>query len=330
MNDHLAPVDSPPAFLACGRLWGFLVWWLAVGVLMAVPMGPALGQDTGTPLGPVPRTSLDFLLTIPDDQVMVRYTPGSLDRAARLQFRLKDLYERINSWLPVGSPFAVFVLSPDDWKDQGLPRPYGMAQRVAAFAGAVPAWGTDDTVALWRELAGMTIDGSTEFTVRGSAEEVATVLLADSLVEFEMCRMIAINRGLAPAGRDPWVAEVVGHILCTSARRMNKEPSPVDLTVTLRRLRSLKGEPGKASLAGFDAELPLSQWLDYQARFVEASERVWQAEKKSGVRQLLKRWRKKGAPLSMADLTDLFPTLVEWRNAEWTDAPPQRPAPSGR
>lgn len=287
----------------------------ALAALLVAP-APAQPPDAGRPLGPVERGTLDFLLTLPDDHVQVRYTPGSLDRAARLQYRLKDLYLTIDSWTPIGSPFAAFVLTPEEWRAQGLDRPYGMAQRVAAFGGAVPAWGTPETVALWSELAGVTLDGSSEFTVRGSAEEVATVLLSDALLELELCRMVALNRGIAAVDAEPWMGDLVGHILCTTARRRGREPPPVDLTSTLRRLRAERSDRVRLDLAGFDRTLEPERWLAYQARFVEASERVWASDGKKGPRRLIKRWRKKGAPLAWSDLAELFPALAEWRANE--------------
>lgn len=284
-------------------------WWLAAAPLAA--------QDTGTPLGPVERTTLDFLLTLPDEQVIVRYTPGSLDRAARLQYRLKALYQQLDKWSPVGLPLTVFVLSPDEWHAQGLVRPYGLPARVAVFGGSAPAWGTPETVALWRGLAGVSLDSGGEFTVRGSAEELATVHLADAVFELEVCRMVALNLGVAPVGGQPWVGDLVGQILCTSARHLDKEPSAVDLTAVLRRLRSSPAASEVPPLAEFSAELEPAAWLAYQARFAEGAERVWLSEGRQGVKKLIKRWRRKGAPLVFEDLMALFPSLKEWQAQEF-------------
>ncbi|MCB1053918.1 MAG: hypothetical protein KDD11_00210 [Acidobacteria bacterium] len=318
--DVLGPIPATGGRAACldalpRRRRAFWVGMLLLP-LWLVP-GPLRAQDTGTPLGPVERSSADFLLTLPDEAVPVRYTPGSLDRAARLQYRLKALYDQLGKWTPVESRLTVFVLSPEEWQAQGIKRPYGLPARIAVFGGAAPAWGTEETVSLWRGLAGMSLDSGGEFTVRGSAEELATVLLADALLELEVCRMMAVNRGIAPSQGETWVGDLVGQILCTSARHLDKEPVAVDLTAVLRRFRERSGSEPSPSLASFSSDLEPAAWLAYQARFAEGAERVWLGEGKQAPKRLIKRWRRKGAPLSFEDLTALFPNLVEWRGREF-------------
>lgn len=276
-------------------------------------VGPA-AIEAQTPLGPVEGDAFRGLLELPDDEVPMVYVPGSLDRAARLQLRLKAVYHRLSIWMKLEEGFRVMVLSPEEWPALSSSQPYGFPARVDLSTTAVAAWGTPESVGVWKGLLG-SLPRPEGFAARGSREEVASLLLADALVELEMCRAVVYRQRLAGGPDGAWLNDLLGHLVCTGADRLLDEPNPVPLLPLLARLAKTQGAEGSPDLAAYGESLDTARWMAYQAHFARGAELIWAQKGKQSVRKVMRTRRRKGEPLVFADLLKVFPSLQGWRSS---------------
>ena len=99
--------------------------WLALGVSVG------LGQSA-SPL----------LLDLSGQAASIRYSPGALDRASKVQDYVEWMVEDFDSWSKERIPLGIYILSPEDWQGIGLREPYGVPTPMGGRGLAVPAWGT--------------------------------------------------------------------------------------------------------------------------------------------------------------------------------------------
>ena len=287
----------------------FLASLLVVGLLI-VPGSRGGAQNAAT-------GGLSSLLTLPGEEALVRYAPGSLDRAARLHTRMTLLARQFQKWMPRNERdrlrLAAYVLGPGEWQAQELAFPYGVPMRVGPWVVATPAWGTEGSVATWKELLGPAMVPGADFAVRGTPEELSSLALADAFTQLELCRMFVEQQRLAGSAAEPWVADVLAHLLSRTADASTGVS--LDLGYTLLSSQAASGAPEPGALAGYGGELELEAWLWFQGRFAAAAQEVWSAGGKGAVKKVLKARRAKGAPLSFADLAVLYPALGSWRTS---------------
>lgn len=260
---------------------------------------------------------MDTLLTLPGDTVVGRYAPGSLDRAARMQVRLIQLQKQLDDWQSFKTRLGLFVLDQEAWAGQKLSRPYGFPVRVGPLAVAVPAWGNATTVTLWQELLGPVLAAAPDFSVRGTPQEVATVALADTFAQLELCRAYVERQRLTVAA-EPWLADILAHAVCITADREGELPPPVDLVSTLETAAGRLPPP--AALNDYEPHMDLRPWLAYQARFAVAGELMWQEHGRRTVKKIFRLHRKKGSALTFGDLLDEWPQLRSWRAEAFASA----------
>lgn len=278
------------------------------GLLAFVP--PSLGQGLGTPLGPVEVGVLEGLQELPDELVRVRYTPGALDRAARLQEQMRTLQEHLVKWSRTPDRQTVLVVSPQEWKQLGIGQRYGFPARLEPAVMAAPAWGTEETVELWQGLAGGELPVAGGFSARGTAEEAASMALADAFLRLELCRAAGRRGDLAGGEEKAWLGDVFAHALCATSERIAVEPPQPALGALLARIAppELPEELG-AYGAGLDGRT----WIAYQARLARGGLILWREAEKRAPRRIFKLRKKKGEPLVFEDLLKTFPGLVPWR-----------------
>jgi hypothetical protein len=259
-------------------------------------------------LGPVDQDVLSLLLELPDPVAAVRYTPGSLDRAARFQERLRRLQEDMLAWGDTVIPQVVLVLSPEEWSKVVDQRPYGFPVRLDDRTSALPAWGNPESVELWRELVAGPLPSIAEFSARGTAEEVSAMALADTFLLLDLCRDFTRRIFLAGGADRVWLSDVLGHLVLMTSDRRAKFPSGLDAGIALRGVH--RALPGSAAAYGHG--LGGVDWMAYQSHFARGAEAIWADRGKGALRQLLKIRRRKGRALEVRDLQGPFPTLAEW------------------
>ncbi len=258
------------------------------------------------PAAPAAEINQHSLLTLHGEPCSVRYTPGALDRAAHLQVRLQTLAYDYSRWGTRGYDFQGYVLSPEDWASAGLAKPYGLPERAGPRALAAPAWGDEHSVALWKRLLGGPLPWTAEgMPVRGTAEEAASLQLADVVLQTETARIFVEEENLR--GAEPWIAELTAHAVALQAFASHEEVRLLEIQQVYDDL-SAAGLPSLAvcpSASKVDATA-----LACGAKF-HAGARVLLA--KSGlktVRVLTKLAKKHG--LSQATLLKEYPALAEW------------------
>ncbi len=89
---------------------------------------------------------LPLLLDLPGDLAPVRYTPGTLDRAAAVQARFELLTEEFARTRFHATAIVLYVLSPEDWTAARLPNAYGEPQALVNDALVLPACADDELI----------------------------------------------------------------------------------------------------------------------------------------------------------------------------------------
>lgn len=253
------------------------------------------------------------LLALPSDWVEMRFTPGSLDRAARLQGRLEDLIRHVSAWSKgPPQPLEVLVVSPDEWAALQIEHPFGFPVKKDKDSWYAPAWGTEGSVQLWKGLAGSEVEGIGQFQVRGNPKEIASLALADLVLEIEICRSFMSSRAVAGGAEGVWLNDLLGHVLCTASDQLRSYQDPVGSATLFQALAVAEGAPAELVLSDYGPDLDFATWLGFQARFAQGSQLIWANTGKASVKRILRMRRRKGAPLVFEDMLREYPSLSRW------------------
>ena len=265
--------------------------------------------------------ALAQLLLLPGDRAAVRYTPGSLDRAAHVQARLAALADDFAAWGGGPSTLRALVLSPEDWQAAGLRRPYGLAERTPNGDVAAPAWGSEETVALWRALTGAPLAWEGGLPVRGTPEEAASLALADLVLQVECGRLYVEGGGAGGpgglGGETPWVTGLAAHVVALAAMLRHE---PARLPRSAEFWGQLAGDPGArphgalAAAAAAADDLPVREWLAHQAQLHAGARVIVERDGAKSVKRLLALKRSQGR-LTAAALLGRYPELGPWLRA---------------
>jgi len=247
-----------PALPAARRALFLLLLWGGLAPLVAAQDGvrPA-------PVGIHPEPPSYLLLRLAGDRTDVRYTPGSLDRAANLQTRLELTARAFQKWAEVDFRPRVFVLTREEWRQARYAVPYGLPVRVGEAGLAVPAAGDPGTVALWSELLGGLLPAVQGTPMRGTPEELATMVLADVFVQLLASDVLLDAIGLTP--EEPWLRGVAAHALTLSVVARLEPGRMPSLEILYQRLGQ-RHAPGTMSLRDYGSTLDLADWLWFQAQ----------------------------------------------------------------
>jgi len=268
---HLGRLRWPPCFL--------------VAFLLLTGLVPPAGGQTS------------YLASLEGPPVTVRYAPGSLDRADGIKLRFERLIEQTGKRRWWKQPLLVVeLLEADAWRRSGLAEPFGLPAISAEGSLALPAWGTPETVAVWRDLLDRRLPSTSDTPLRGSSEELAGLAAADLVGEVEGSRLALARLGLA--GVEPWVNDLLACALTVSALREYeavRRGEALQLFATLAK----RGETSP------DQRLSRLRWI-------AAAERIGVETGKLPAKSLLKLVRKQSGPLPAAVLLESFPWLEEW------------------
>ena len=245
--------------------------------------------------------SLGNLLNLRGARSQLRYTPGALDRAAHVQARLDTLAEDFAAWS--GKRFALqgFVLGPEDWAAGEFGAPYGLPERTGPESVAVPAWGDEQTVALWRDLLGGSLPWSAGMPVRGTQDEAASLALSDLLLQTELARLFLDRAGVS--GEPGWVEEVLAQSVALAAFHSHEANRIAEIEDVYARL----------------AAVPAGR-LAHEARCFAAARIVVAKDGLRTPKRLLKLARGQGGRIGAGDLVARYPELAAW--ASTAAAPP--------
>ncbi len=265
---------------------------IAVGGALAAP---AAGREVNLP----------SLLRLHGERGPVRYSPGALDRAAHVQARLETLAVDFSRWGSQHYAFQAYVLAPEDWAAAGLRQPYGLPSRSGARGLAVPAWGDEQSVGLWKRLLGGELPWGPDMPVRGTTEEAASLALADVILQVDCARLFVAGERLD--GDAPWIAELTAHAVALQAFASHEAGRLAEIADVWVRLGA-RGRPSlEACAAAGGGE---TRELACQSRYAEGARILFAADGMRTVRNLAKLARKRG--LSEATLVAAHPPLAEW------------------
>lgn len=289
---------------------------LAVFGSAAVAAAPAPAADANLP----------SLLNLRGARSTVRYSPGSLDRAAHVQARLDALAEDFAAWGGGQRELLAFVLGPEDWQAAGLSRAYGLPELTGPGGGAaiaLPAWGDGHTITVWRALlgtGGAPLLWSAGTPVRGTPEEAASLAAADLLAQIELAREFVDRQHLA--GGPPWLRELLAATVARAAferHEAERRAEIVDFFAALAR-GAASAEPAGA-LTEYREDLPYPDRVAASARFFAAAGFLLDRDRAKTVPLLVKMAAKSGRPLVPGDLLPRYPGLGAWLEAGGVESP---------
>lgn len=286
---------------------------------------PAAGQTTPAeddagfgpaPTGAYPPPGAFHLLRLAGDAAEVRYTPGSLDRAANVQNRLEVTARTYRKWVKVNIDPMVYVLGREGWSDAGYPAAFGLPLRVGDGDLAVPALGDPQTVELWTHLLAGDLPVVEGFLFRGTPQEAATMVLADVLIQRAAGELLIDRLGVGY--EDVWVRELAVHIATQAA--MNRiEPGRIPVLDALYHTMSALHARGTQSVRDFRTDLALEDWLWFQAQFHRGARLVLDdADAKNAVQALRGMAKKGGGQLTIEMLLRKWQGLQDWLHGTFT------------
>lgn len=278
----------------------------------------ALAQET-LPDAPSQRLGPVSFATLAGERAAVRYTPGALDRATHVLRRLEVLAYHFGKWSDMSTPLAVYVLGRPEWREAEVRFPYGLPLSPGPTAILAPALGDDGTVAMWQKRIG-TLPRVQGRPLIGTAEHVATLAIADILLQVEASRSFARRGGLV--GTEPWIAEVAAHVAAQTVFLEHERERVAEIDQLFHRFGALLDEEGNDSgglpLAGYSPLLPLAgdrgldRWLWYQSRFHRGALIVLERHGRGAIKKLLRMSERTGGGLRQDQLLARYPALAAW------------------
>ena len=262
---------------------------------------------------------LSFLLDLRGDTVKVRYTPGSLDRAAHSQERFELVVADCKSWTRSPLTLVVYVLGPEEWQAAEVDRPYGLPQSMGTSELAVASWGDTDTVELWRGLLGRRLPVIEGTALRGSPEEVASIALHNLMAVVEAFRMCLAGSGIS--GDQPWIEGFLVQVMALSFVQKHEGGRLAEVDRVFASLAERGGGPAAHSLSEALEPQTVTSWLWGEAQFYRAAKLVAAEEGKSAAKAILKLADKKRGTLKAADLTARYPGLADWLDQAFKSEP---------
>jgi hypothetical protein len=305
-------VRSDDAFLSLVLL--SLVACAGAGRAPLPPPGAVAPRAEVAPVEPPLPAGLErltHLLTFSGTATTVRYTPGALDRAARVQERaelLAAVFHKIDA-RPAG--LKLWVLDRRDWETAGLDHDYGLPEVLGSGAFAVPAEGDLGQVDAIAELLGGSPPVSDSTPLRGTAEEAAALGVADEIFQIDAARDFGERVGLR--GDRPWVTGVLAHLVARIAFEKSEPGRMPSIAAVFDRIAVEQGGLASRRLDDYAPGLPLEVDLWYQAQLLRGADVLWVREGENGSIRYLYRKIQQRTPVPAAELERAYPALAAWR-----------------
>ncbi len=262
-----------------------------------------------------PEPAVYLLLRLSGDFATVRYTPGSLDRAANLQSRLELAARAFKRWVDTRLEVEVYVLSREEWREAGYNVPYGVPVRVGRRGLAAPAQGDEGTVELWADLLHGMLPAVAGVPIRGTPQQTATMVLADFVTQLQVSEILAEEIGIA--AQEHWVRGLTTHVTSVALVRRFETMRLKDLD-TLYQLAAREHGARAFSARDYGPDLSLRDWLWFQAQFHVGAQALVAKEGKGSVKKLKKMSRKGAGVLAGDRLLKHYKPLNEWFQTSFT------------
>jgi hypothetical protein len=297
---------------------GLTGWTLLCGLLAACANSgrQALPAPGAPPPAPVemevdPMTKHPDLLFLPGRFCEVHYVPGSLDRAAYLQQRIDRIAEALAPLATAPPVPRARVLDAEHWAAGGYARAWGLPEATGPLEFAVAAEGDTATVARMRDLTGGFLPRLAGEPLRGSADEAASLIVADAILQTELAAGWA--RRIGVRGGEPWVDGVVTQLLARLAWELTDPGQMPNVADLFDRIAVAHGGLRTRRLEDYRAGLPLEEELWYQAQFLRGADRLWVEKGNVGTRRWLREVARRNRAVTADELLDRAPDLAAWR-----------------
>lgn len=283
---------------------GLLAWTLFFAVQSLAAQD---GRKAPTRLHAPPEGA--YLIRLPGDFATVRYTPFSLDRAARLQSRLELALRSWDRWINADVQVNAFVLSREEWERSGYTVEYGIPVRVGRTAIAVPAAGDAGTVALWSEVLGGMLPQVQGAPIRGTPQQVATMVLADIVAQLLVAEIVIDETGLA--GDQNWLRGFNTHVASLEFVQRKESARMPDLDAMYRWVIQQRGEKIMSG-RDYQPDVNFEDWLYFQACFHFGAHALLDKAGKGGLKKLRKLGKKDGNVLQAERVLRQYEGVDAW------------------
>ena len=265
------------------------------------------------------QSSSPLLLDLSGQLATVRYSPGALDRASKIQDQVEALVENFNAMSKEKIPLGIYILSPEDWGQFGLQEPYGMPVAMGGRGLAVPAWGTDESVRLWQSLMKERLPTIPDAAIsRGSPAQMASLLVSDVIALPEVARVQLKAAGFR--ADELWVQGVASHIVALAGAVALKDPRVPEMRMIYASLETAGGGPKAHPLAKLGEIKTAQTKMWFESQFFAAASIATAANGKQSAKQMLRSALKRGHQITVSDLISSFPELNGWLKTSF--APP--------
>ncbi|MEO7794211.1 MAG: hypothetical protein ABIV06_05500 [Thermoanaerobaculia bacterium] len=266
---------------------------------------------------------LPLLLDLPGNLASVRYTPGSLDRAASVQARFELLTEEFSHTRFKANAVVFYVLSPEDWAAARVANPYGDPMALATDALVVPAWADGELIGRVRGWLGGPIPLPNGLPLLATREEAGALGISDLLAQIAVGRLLATRANLR--GDAGWIAPVMAHLVARLAWDRFEPGRMPEIAALFDAMAAQDKNPGGHAVTAWDERLPLPKRAYFEARFLRAADLIVTAKGSRAARRILNKAIVGTQPLTEAVLFKEVPALADWLA---TNFPPETPAPA--
>jgi hypothetical protein len=286
-----------------------IVTGATLALLLAAAQPPVSPEATALP-PPGPSAPL---MAYAGEFVSVRYAPGALDRALHVTRRLDLVVGELSKWLDMPLPLTAMVLDRVQWDRMGLTRPYGLPLPMSIGSVAVPGAGDDGTVRRWKTWIGTELPRLDGVPLVGTSEEASSLLLADVILQVEVCEQLLGRTPLLHA--EPWIRGLTSHLAALSLWSDFEPGRATELALIFRRLRETIPPLfalEEQRLAHGEPPMATERWLLAEGHLFEGATLAHAAGGTKTWKRLLKAMRKSKEPPTRAQVLEVYPAVGPW------------------
>jgi hypothetical protein len=290
----------------------------SAGVAFLALLTAAQAPGSGPKDAPQPTLThpSEPLLAYRGEEVAVRYSPGALDRALHVVKRLDLIVAELKGPLAIMVPLTAVVLTRDEWEDSNLTRTYGLPQPLSIGSIAVPAAGDAGTVRKWKSWLGTELPGLAGMPLVGTAEEAASLMLSDVVLQVEVCELLLDRTPMAQA--EPWIRGLVSHLAALSLWSVFEPRRTEEIAMIWSRIRGqipplLALEQQLERPTG--SPLAMERWLLAESYLFEGASLAHATGGAKSFQKLLRTLRREQRAPTREEMLVLYPSLAGWLEA---------------